>query len=185
MARILPIVMLTILSMHPSTVIGIVNDYASTAYITLQDQLLRMCLLISDLTSKMQSDWPTLSCPSNSGLTFWGHEWDKHGTCSESVLNQHDYFPTSLSLKNEIDLLQALQSTGIQPNRQMYSLSSIKSAIKGASGYTPWIECNNDPSGNSQLYQIYLCVDSSASGFIECPVFPNGKCGASIEFPKF
>ncbi|KAJ9554304.1 hypothetical protein OSB04_018349 [Centaurea solstitialis] len=101
---------------------------------------------ISDLTSKMQSDWPTLSCPSSSGLTFWGHEWDKHGTCSESVLNQHDYFATSLSLKNEIDLLQALEGAGIQPNGQTYSLSSIKSAIKGTTGYTPYIECNNDES---------------------------------------
>ncbi|KAJ9554305.1 hypothetical protein OSB04_018350 [Centaurea solstitialis] len=140
---------------------------------------------ISDLTSKMESDWPTLSCPSNNGLTFWGHEWDKHGTCSESVLNQHDYFATTLSLKNEINLLQALQGAGIQPDGQMYSLDSIRSAIKGASGYTPWIQCNNDPSGNSQLYQIYLCVDSLASGFIECPIFPYGKCGDSIEFQKF
>ncbi|MFS7959195.1 putative ribonuclease T(2) [Helianthus anomalus] len=140
---------------------------------------------ISDLTSYMQTQWPTLACPSNNGLTFWGHEWDKHGTCSESVLNQHDYFATTLSLKNEINLLQALQSAGIQPNGQKYSLSSIKTAIQQASGYTPWVECNNDSSGNSQLYQIYLCVDSSASGFIECPVFPRGSCGSSIEFPSF
>ncbi|KAI3516454.1 hypothetical protein L1887_15370 [Cichorium endivia] len=140
---------------------------------------------ISDLTNQMRSEWPTLSCPSNDGLTFWGHEWDKHGTCSESVLNQHAYFATALSLKNEINLLHALQSAGIGPNGQQYSLDSIKSAIKGASGYTPWIECNKGTSGNSQLYQIYLCVDSSASGFIECPVFPNGSCGSSIEFPSF
>ncbi|PWA34202.1 wounding-induced ribonuclease [Artemisia annua] len=140
---------------------------------------------ISDLTSRMQSEWPTLACPSNNGLAFWGHEWDKHGTCSESVLNQHSYFATALGLKNEINLLQALKSAGIQPNGQKYSLSSIESAIQDASGYTPGIECNNDSSGNSQLYQIYLCVDSSASGFIQCPVFPRGRCGSSIEFPTF
>nr|GEV69125.1 extracellular ribonuclease LE-like [Tanacetum cinerariifolium] len=140
---------------------------------------------ISDLMRQMQSDWPTLSCPSNDGLTFWGHEWDKHGTCSKSVLDQHGYFSTALNLKTEIDILKALQNAGIQPNGQTYSLSSIKDAIKGASGYTPWIQCNKDESGNSQLYQIYLCVDSSTSGFIECPVFPHGNCGSSIEFPSF
>ncbi|XP_071690841.1 extracellular ribonuclease LE-like [Rutidosis leptorrhynchoides] len=140
---------------------------------------------ISDLTNQMQSDWPTLACPSNDGLTFWGHEWDKHGTCSESVLDQHAYFSTALKLKTQIDLLNALQSEGIQANGEKYSLSDIKDAIKGASGYTPWIECNNDSSGNSQLYQIYLCVDSSASGFIECPVFPHGSCASSVEFPSF
>ncbi|KAJ0816591.1 putative ribonuclease T(2) [Helianthus annuus] len=140
---------------------------------------------ISDLMSQMKSDWPTLSCPSSEGLTFWGHEWDKHGTCSESVLDQHGYFSTALNLKTQINLLQALESAGIHPNGSEYSLSSIRDAVKEASGYTPWIECNTDSSGNSQLYQIYLCVDSSASGFVECPVFPTGSCGSSIEFPSF
>ena len=60
-----------------------------------------------------------------------------------------------------------------------------KNAIKGAIGYTPWIECNVDASRNSQLYQIYLCVDTSGLDLIECPVFPKGKCGSEIEFPSF
>ncbi|KAJ9129604.1 hypothetical protein P3X46_033770, partial [Hevea brasiliensis] len=64
----------------------------------------------------------------------------------------------------------------IEPNGATYSLSSIKSAIQAAIGYTPWIECNFDESGNSQLYQIYLCVDASGSNVNECPVFPSGKC---------
>ena len=75
--------------------------------------------------------------------------------------------------------------TGINPDGNSYSLVNIKNAIKGAIGYTPWIECNVDASGNSQLYQIYLCVDNSDSDLIECPVFPKGKCGSEIEFPSF
>lgn len=43
---------------------------------------------ISDLNSQLQTEWPTLSCPSGTGMKFWEHEWDKHGTCSESVLDQ-------------------------------------------------------------------------------------------------
>lgn len=74
---------------------------------------------------------------------------------------------------------------GIRPNGQSYSLESIKNAIKGGSGFTPYIECNVDGSGNSQLYQIYLCVDTSGSNLIECPVLPHGKCGSKIEFPSF
>ena len=76
-------------------------------------------------------------------------------------------------------------NTGINPDGSSYSLQNIKNAIKGAIGYTPWIECNVDASGNSQLYQIYLCVDTSGSSLIECPVFPKGKCGSEIEFPSF
>ncbi|WOG88843.1 hypothetical protein DCAR_0208078 [Daucus carota subsp. sativus] len=118
---------------------------------------------ISDLKGNMQKEWPTLACPSGDGLTFWGHEWTKHGTCSESVLDQHDYFATTLHLKDQVNLLQSLERTG----------------------YTPFIECNVDASGNSQLYQVYLCLDNSASKLIECPVFPHGKCGAQIQFPTF
>ena len=76
-------------------------------------------------------------------------------------------------------------NTGINPDGNSYSLVNIKNAIKGAIDYTPWIECNVDASGISQLYQIYLCVDTSGSDLIECPVFPKGKCGSKIEFPSF
>ncbi|CAL5396274.1 unnamed protein product [Camellia sinensis] len=140
---------------------------------------------ISDLISRMQDNWPTLACPSGDGSTFWSHEWDKHGTCSESVLDQHSYFKSALNLKSNIDLLQILQSAGINPDGGSYSLSSIKGAIKNAIGYNPFIECNVDSSGNSQLYQVYICVDTSGSNFIECPVLPRGKCASNLEFPSF
>jgi len=74
---------------------------------------------------------------------------------------------------------------GINPDGKSYSLESIRDSIKESIGFTPWVECNRDGSGNSQLYQVYLCVDRSGSGLIECPVFPHGKCGAEIEFPSF
>lgn len=75
---------------------------------------------------------------------------------------------------------------GIQANGGYYSLTDIKDAIKDGVGVTPWIECNVDSSGNSQLYQVYLCVDTSGKYIIECPVMPRGgRCGSSIEFPEF
>ncbi|XP_027098404.1 extracellular ribonuclease LE-like [Coffea eugenioides] len=140
---------------------------------------------ISDLVSRMEQDWPSLACPSSGGTTFWSHEWDKHGTCSESILDQHGYFKSALDLKDNLDLLQILQSAGIQADGGSYSLSSIKNAIKSAVGSTPRIECNTDGSGNSQLYQIYICVDASASNIIECPVMQTGKCSSGVQFPSF
>ncbi|MBA0621130.1 hypothetical protein Godav_006779 [Gossypium davidsonii] len=141
---------------------------------------------ISDLISNMRKNWPSLSCPSNDGESFWSHEWEKHGTCSESVFDQHSYFETTLGLKQQANLLKALKAAGIEPDGSSYSLENIKDAIKEGSGYTPWIECNEDSSGNSQLYQVYLCLDKSGSNLIECPIFPKGKrCGSEIEFPNF
>ncbi|KAA8532975.1 hypothetical protein F0562_032908 [Nyssa sinensis] len=140
---------------------------------------------ISDLISRLQKSWPTLACPSGTGSSFWSHEWVKHGTCSESILTQHGYFKSTLDLKDKLNLLQILQSAGIEPDGGFYSLNSITTAIKQAIGYTPGIECNVDESGNSQLYQIYICVDKSGSKIIQCPVLPSGRCASQIEFPSF
>ncbi|CAL9216214.1 unnamed protein product, partial [Arabidopsis halleri] len=32
--------------------------------------------------------WTMLSCPSNAGIKVLTHEWEKHGTCAESALDQ-------------------------------------------------------------------------------------------------
>ncbi|KAG0480391.1 hypothetical protein HPP92_011249 [Vanilla planifolia] len=141
---------------------------------------------IKDLIRRMQEKWPTLACPSSEGHHFWEHEWEKHGTCSESILDQHSYFQAALNLKNKINLLQILKDRGIEPDGGNYEVSDIKDAIKDATGFTPWIQCNVDEGRNSQLYQVYMCVNTSATNFIECPVFPKGRsCPQEIEFPVF
>ncbi|CAL5201710.1 unnamed protein product [Lathyrus oleraceus] len=47
---------------------------------------------MSDLTSSLQKNWPTVACPSGDEIQFWTHEWEKHGTCYGSSLKQYDYF---------------------------------------------------------------------------------------------
>lgn len=75
--------------------------------------------------------------------------------------------------------------TGIEPDGSFYSLDSIIDVIEQGMGNKPWIECNVDEGGNSQLYQVYICVDSSGKKLVECPKFPRGKCSSRIEFPSF
>ncbi|KAM7251261.1 hypothetical protein ACFE04_023144 [Oxalis oulophora] len=140
---------------------------------------------VQDLIPSMQQNWPTLACPSGDGIQFWSHEWEKHGTCSESALDQHGYFEAALGFKSQTNLLKALTSAGINPDGSSYTINQIKDAIKEGTGFTPFIECNKDESGNSQLYQVYLCVDKSGANLIQCPTFPHGKCGSQIEFPSF
>ncbi|KAK7813352.1 ribonuclease 1 [Quercus suber] len=104
----------------------------------------------------------------------------RHVTCSESILNQHEYFQVALNLKDKVDLLQILESARIHPDGSSYSLSSISDAVKGAIGYALGIECNVDALGKSQFYQIYLCVDTSGSNLIKCPVLPKEGCAKFI-----
>ncbi|RRT56959.1 hypothetical protein B296_00020435 [Ensete ventricosum] len=93
--------------------------------------------------------------------------------------------PEAVWWSSEMEAAAAAAAAGIQPDGGDYSLKSIVSAISEAIGYTPWIECNTDEAGNRQLYQVYLCVDTSAAELIECPVLPRNSCGSRIEFPSF
>ncbi|KAG0499639.1 hypothetical protein HPP92_004330 [Vanilla planifolia] len=140
---------------------------------------------ISDLTNSLNANWPSLSCPSSNSESFWTHEWQKHGTCAESVFDEHGYFSAALDLKAKADVLQMLSSSGIEPNNNSYDLRSIKGAIQAGIGHEPGIECNKDRSGNSQLYQVYLCVDSSGSSFVSCPVLPSVSCSSQVVLPSF
>ncbi|KAL5553779.1 hypothetical protein UlMin_041180 [Ulmus minor] len=140
---------------------------------------------LSEIMSSLQQDWPSLSCPSSNGFRFWSHEWEKHGTCSESEMDQREYFEAALKLKAKANLLKSLKASGIEPDDEFYTMDSIVEAIKEGAGHAPGIECNRDSAGNSQLYQVYMCVDTSGANFIDCPVFPRSKCGSRIQFPKF
>lgn len=142
---------------------------------------------VSDLLTRLQTEWPSLSCPSSNSVSFWTHEWSKHGTCSESILDQHSYFKTALDLKSRVNnLLNSLITAGIVPNGQSYGVESIEKVIQEVVGYKGYVQCSNSREQQQQqvLYQIYLCVDSSVSGFIDCPVSPGGEqCGSEVEFP--
>lgn len=100
----------------------------------------------------------------------------------QSIISFFFFFYQNLIFSN---LFWQKNITGIKADGGSYSLSSIKDAIKSGIGSTPWIQCNEDESGNRQLYQIYICVDNSGSNIIECPVMPTGKCSSNIEFPSF
>ncbi|CAJ1939825.1 unnamed protein product [Sphenostylis stenocarpa] len=85
---------------------------------------------------------------------------------------------------NGINMAHVLR---IKPDGNIYSVVNITEAIKQATGFVPGVTCNTDPSGNRQLSEIYMCVEKSASMFIECPLLPNGirSCTKTIEFPIF
>ncbi|CAD6265384.1 unnamed protein product [Miscanthus lutarioriparius] len=141
---------------------------------------------VSDLLSSLRAKWPTLACPSGDGHKFWGHEWEKHGTCAANVFDEHGYFQAALRLRDQLGVLAALTSNGVNPDGGYYTLRQIKGAIQDGTGFEPYVECNRDEAGNSQLYQLYFCVDAAGDSFVECPVLPSGRpCGNRIEFPAF
>ncbi|XP_047050811.1 ribonuclease 1-like [Lolium rigidum] len=141
---------------------------------------------VSDLLSSLRTNWPSLACPSEDGLQVWAREWEQHGTCAQNLFNEHGYFQAALHLRDQLRVLDALASAGISPDGGYYTLSAIRDAIREGTGFEPFVACNRDESGNSQLYHLYFCVDAAASGIVECPISPNARpCGNRIEFPAF
>lgn len=141
---------------------------------------------LKPLQSRLQKAWPSFTCP-QIGRKFWTHEWNKHGTCSKSVLGELAYFKAALNLKNKVNLLQALARAGIRPNNQLYPLKSIKKAIVRAIGFHPWVNCNHNGQGKSQIWQISLCVDRTGTRLVNCPYIPKGPngCASKVMFPSY
>ncbi|XP_010683175.2 ribonuclease 3 [Beta vulgaris subsp. vulgaris] len=142
--------------------------------------------LIKPIESMLQQEWPSFTCP-EIGRKFWLHEWNKHGTCSKSVLDEMAYFHAALNLKNKINIFQAFAETMIQPNDQFYPLDNITTMISLATGFRPSIFCNHDAQGDSQIWQVLLCVDKSGTELVNCsnPYKQQGNCASTIKFPSW
>ena len=98
--------------------------------------------------TNLQKDRPSLSCPSSNGFRSQSIEWEKHGACSESQLDQHEYFEAALNLKKKTNLLQILRIARIEPDDGFYRLDNIVKAIIKGIGHTPRIGRNKDSDGN-------------------------------------
>ncbi|XP_006657993.1 ribonuclease 1 [Oryza brachyantha] len=139
---------------------------------------------IKDLVAELDANWPTLSCKSGRSMEFWSYEWKKHGTCSG--MGQHEYFAAALELKKRHSLAAILADAGVVPSdNESYFLSSIRDAIAGATGAVPNLECNRDASGETQLFQVYQCVDRSAKKLVDCQLPMQGKCRDRVKLPTF
>ncbi|KAG6573572.1 hypothetical protein SDJN03_27459, partial [Cucurbita argyrosperma subsp. sororia] len=126
--------------------------------------------------------WPDLISKNNRG--FWRYEWNKHGTCSESVFNQVQYFQTTLNIRTNpnYDLLAILKTARLIPTGSIsHRYHVIEGAIRAAIGKKPGLRCNiNKKTRNSQLHEIVLCFDKNGVTLIDCP-FPR-KCPTQFKW---
>ncbi|KAE8812335.1 aleurone ribonuclease [Hordeum vulgare] len=139
---------------------------------------------IRDLVTELDANWPTLACKGGKSFEFWTHEWEKHGTCSN--LDQHGYFATALGFKARHNLTSILADAGIVPSdTETYFLSSIRDAIREGTGFTANLECNRGVDGETQLFQVYQCIDRDGENLIDCPLPMQGNCKDRVQLPAF
>eukprot|EP00270_Netrium_digitus_P004302 TRINITY_DN15317_c0_g5_i1.p1 TRINITY_DN15317_c0_g5~~TRINITY_DN15317_c0_g5_i1.p1 ORF type:complete len:349 (+),score=63.83 TRINITY_DN15317_c0_g5_i1:121-1167(+) len=145
--------------------------------------------LMSDLRTMLVSVWPTFSCGATSGDYFWGHEWAKHGTCTEGEIpndgsgsTEHSYFSAALALYKKVNVIDALGRRGIRPSAvRSYSFTDVKSALTSAFGATSiYLQC-----AKGQIWQVYVCVDVHGRSIISCelPSSARGSCPTRVTYP--
>jgi len=106
---------------------------------------------ISTLVDGLDKYWPSLSCGSPSSCyggkgSFWGHEWEKHGTCSSPVFHdEYSYFITTLNIYMKYNVTDVLYKAGyVASNSEKYPLGGIVTAIQNAFHVNPEVVCKKD-----------------------------------------
>jgi len=111
---------------------------------------------------RLEEFWPNLYTDTPF-LSFWKHEWLKHGTCALSVpdiKDESDYFNVSLNMREHYDFGPILKGSDIIPDDSVvYDLDKIKYAIKSVLGVTPGVICYVQHGSTKQyLSQMQICL---------------------------
>ncbi|CAH0555661.1 unnamed protein product [Brassicogethes aeneus] len=120
--------------------------------------------------------WPTTRNLTNQlfndCVTFWSHEWEKHGTCAMALpqfntINK--YFLQNLSWNLEYDVYTSLEINGITPDSNRgYKFADIRTALINSFGKIPDIICTTD----NLINEVRLCFDLE-SNLIDCTVIQS------------
>ncbi|XP_044163167.1 ribonuclease Oy-like isoform X2 [Acropora millepora] len=128
--------------------------------------------IIEDLRPKLEKQWPSFE-KSHNDIEFWGHEWDKHGTCSTNLayLNtEQEYFNLALKLNHKLNVSNALELHGITPsNKWTYKVNHIVNALHEYFQVLPTVSCCDKDSGK-MLSSVELCLNKTLPlALMDCP----------------
>lgn len=138
--------------------------------------------LESKTLDQMNCEWDSYTTSTNpeSNEKFWKHEWEKHGTCSLSVLpTEQDYFSKTLELNDGYDIDVALQEAGIDLTGSSADTNAIQKALSDAFGVQGVVKCTGD-----SVKEIWMCFDKTSYEPISCPSSLSNSCSRSVDFPE-
>ena len=147
---------------------------------------------IAPIIQSVERVWYDTMHDQQNASSFWGHEWDKHGTCwaSPFAASERDYFQQCVSLHDSMKLTQWLANAGItpaDPSQTTYMRDQFVGAIQQNLGHSPLIKCTN-LNGNTVIENVAVCLDKSFQ-VIDCPDnqvatwAQSENCGGSFGFP--
>lgn len=96
---------------------------------------------------------------------FWAHEFDKHLTCMENLMDPYDFFSIALKIRYGCDLYGVLVSNNIFPSNSVtYKRELIGNTLLNTFGFRPVITCDK----YNILEEIRICLDLNLNPF-RCP----------------
>jgi ribonuclease T2 len=138
----------------------------------------------TDLLTYMDTYWLPDSGTSES---FWEHEWNKHGTCINTLSptcygdsyntgdEVIDFFNRAVSLFKTLDTYKALAAAGIVPSTEKtYSSEEIQEALSAVTGSEVVLGCQRG-SLNQAWYSFNVQGSLQTGSFV--PTSPAGKGG--------
>ncbi|MGG6533001.1 UNVERIFIED_CONTAM: hypothetical protein C3P02_20415 [Clostridioides difficile] len=112
---------------------------------------------------------------------FWGHEWNKHGICSENKFDQASFFQIAINMRNNINLLSVLRTGGVVPNGASKAKQRVESLISTHFGRDPILRCKTASNGQVLLTEIVMCFDDDGTTLIHCNK-ARSNCARSFIF---
>jgi ribonuclease T2 len=131
---------------------------------------------------KFRCEWPSFH---GSTLSFWDHEWEKHGSCAAPLLgNRTEYFKTVVDLHDKFNLNHVFRSNRLWPvgnSQGMFTTTEAVNAVEQAfpGAKQPRLACNK-----GSLSEVWICLDVDLKA-VECPakVKPGQMCGTQFRMP--
>ncbi|CAK9322668.1 unnamed protein product [Citrullus colocynthis] len=134
---------------------------------------------IAHLENNLNIVWPNVVTGNNK--FFWGHEWNKHGICSENKFDQASFFQIAINMRNSINLLSVLKTGGVVPNGASKAKQRVESLISTHFGRDPILRCKTASNGQVLLTEIVMCFDDDGSTLIHCNK-ARSNCARSFIF---
>ncbi|KAA0053765.1 ribonuclease MC-like [Cucumis melo var. makuwa] len=134
---------------------------------------------ISSLTNTLHQTWPDVI--NGKDQTFWEHEWNKHGTCSESKYQMLPYFQMAINMKYKIDVLGAMRVGGVVPNNHKKAKQRVEVVIFNAYHAYPLLRCKKDSTGQYLLTEVVMCFKDDGVTLLNC-TRSKSTCGADFLF---
>lgn len=120
------------------------------------------------LRPQLSKHWKIRSA---SRVSWWPHQWKKHGTCFKEIPaleDPKDYFQYSLELIKKFDLLNHLKNLNIQPkDDKPYKSKDLREALGKIANKNVRLVSKKDISGRHILSEVRFCFDKQLE-HIDC-----------------